>query len=170
MVTLYDRTASSLLTVTLRFLSSPVKMYQVMKLFAVLLWLGLASSSPVAKRNATTCVVDGHTYSEGESVTGDPCDRCMCTRYGLMCELLGCPHLTCAQRVMGECCEECAELNCVHNFEAGEARIPETGCRHNDNSGDNVCFCYHDNGQGGAEVYCLPAFPMDDTPSCIMLP
>ena len=62
-----------------------------------------------------TCIYNGAEYQVGESVTGDPCDKCTCTQYGLMCELIHCPTTHCVDSYIpdGECCRVCPTGECL---------------------------------------------------------
>lgn len=60
-----------------------------------------------------TCQYEGQEFKVGEQVTQDACDRCFCSQYGILCELIACPEVKCQDKVMGECCYECPNGNCL---------------------------------------------------------
>ena len=56
-----------------------------------------------------TCLYQDQTWQLGDIVTGDPCDKCMCTQFGVMCSYQVCGELFCvdARQEEGECCKTC---------------------------------------------------------------
>ncbi|XP_052245994.1 brorin-like isoform X2 [Dreissena polymorpha] len=139
-------------------------------LSVVTILLGLVGSvqlTPVLKEvPEKLCQYGNATFKLGESLTSDACDRCFCTQYGVMCELLRCPEETCHDAVMGKCCMECPNgPNCLHSGPHGTVLVPrDGGCQY---SPGLICYCYHDKQEGAdtrALTWCFPALPGDDRP------
>ncbi|XP_052779466.1 kielin/chordin-like protein [Mya arenaria] len=112
------------------------------------------------------CEYQDQVFSIGEQITSDSCDRCFCTQFGVMCELIACPEVNCHDAVMGQCCMECPNgSNCLHSGPHGTVTVPrEDGCLYTPGL---VCFCLHQrrgNGNVSVRVECYPALPGDDKP------
>ena len=59
-------------------------------------------------QETATCQYGNAHYSVGESIHPDePCDSCMCTQFGVMCQLRSCPREYCHDAVQGPCCTIC---------------------------------------------------------------
>lgn len=114
-----------------------------------------------ADEKKKVCVYLDQQFNVGDLVTGNKCDRCFCTQYGIMCEMIKCEVPQCLDAVMGECCMECPNgRNCLHEGENMTVIVPETGCLYSD--GD-VCQCdFEDNIKEGM-TRCLPG---GDAPLC----
>lgn len=107
-----------------------------------------------------TCLYQDQTWQLGDIVTGDPCDKCMCTQFGVMCSYQVCGELFCvdAKQEEGECCKTCPNgNNCMYESGHGKFLVPELGCKIADEA---ICFCDR------LETFCLPPLPMDMTPMC----
>lgn len=111
------------------------------------------------------CRYLGKEFSVGELVMGDECDRCYCTKDGLMCEMLKCPTANCYDKVKRKCCFECPNgPNCLYEGEDRTVLVPGQGCTY---SKGVVCHCYYDNSMADKEeTVCMPAFPGDSLPPC----
>ncbi|KAL4222109.1 hypothetical protein ACF0H5_018150 [Mactra antiquata] len=124
------------------------------------LWLigGLANDVSTLPTKKKVCHYLGSNYTVGESITGDECNDCYCTQYGIMCQYRSCKPANCHDKIQGKCCMECPNgNNCRYNGVYGEVSVTKTGCLY----GYQVCHCYHDNPYVEQEgsTFCFPPFP-----------